>query len=177
MRLLYRECRVMSRWRDPCVQSNAQCRAATGPCDCVSVSAFVPSGCFGCIVRLWRRRTYDNVCRGRCLFRLCRKAGEAQIEVVWDGSGLRGRRRSGGRGRGCRCGGREEMRRPNGGHLGNRAMEPCVVWRILMASRFSDPQDCSEKALASESDGRNGHVAWPFQTGPLPCPVSVVDRR
>lgn len=69
------------------------------------------------------------------------------------------------------------MRRRNGGHLGNPAMEPCVVWRILMASRFSDPQDCSEKALASESGGGNGHVAWRFQTGPLPCPVSVVDRR
>lgn len=31
VRLLYWEGRVMSRWRDPCVQSNAQRRAATGP--------------------------------------------------------------------------------------------------------------------------------------------------
>jgi hypothetical protein len=57
-----------------------------------------------------------------------------------------------------------------------RPIEPMAL-RILMHSRFSDLKDCSEELLASDSSERNGYVAWPFQTGPLPCTVSVFDRR
>jgi hypothetical protein len=57
-----------------------------------------------------------------------------------------------------------------------RPIEPMAL-RILMHSQFPDPKDCSEELLASDSAERNGSVASLFQTGPLPCTVSVFDRR